>query len=72
LFPAVVATPRILGVATTVSSFTGEPRTSRKYAQEQKDAFFVVFERLKSAGGGQGAGLLRYCAGWCVAGLKPW
>jgi IS30 family transposase len=37
-----------LGVATTVSYLTGEPPTSRKYTQEQKDEFFAVFDRLKS------------------------
>jgi IS30 family transposase len=31
-----------------VSSLTGNPRTGRKYTQEQKDQFFTVFDRLQS------------------------
>ncbi len=65
--------PEFLGVATTVSSLTGEPRTNRKYAQEQKDEFFVVFDRLKSTGAAaRELGLSPdTCAGWVrKAGLK--
>ncbi len=56
-----------------MSSLTGEPRTNRKYAQEQKDEFFVVFDRLKSTGAAaRELGLSPdTCAGWVrKAGLK--
>jgi IS30 family transposase len=65
--------PEFLGVATTVSSLTGEPRTSRKYTQEQKDEFFLVFDRLKSTRkAARELGLSPdTCAGWVrKAGLK--
>jgi transposase, IS30 family len=56
-----------------VSSLTGEPRTSRKYTQEQKDEFFLVFDRLKNTR--KAARELGFspdtCAGWVrKAGLK--
>ena len=56
-----------------MSSLTGEPRTNRKYAQGQKDEFFVVFDRLKSTGAAaRELGLSPdTCAGWVrKAGLK--
>jgi IS30 family transposase len=56
-----------------VSSLRGEPRTSRKYTPEQKDQFFVVFDRLKSTReAARELGLNpATCAGWVrKAGLK--
>jgi IS30 family transposase len=62
-----------LGVATTVSSLTKEAVGPRKYTPEQKDQFFVVFDRLK--GTRDAARELGFneatCAGWVrKAGLK--
>lgn len=31
-----------------MSSLTGKPRASKKYTQDQKDQFFIVFDRLRS------------------------
>ncbi|MCX2746989.1 hypothetical protein OOZ51_04060, partial [Arthrobacter sp. MI7-26] len=45
---AVVATPRILGVATTVSSLTREAAGRRKYTPEQRAQFFSVLDRVGS------------------------
>jgi len=56
-----------------VSSLTGKPRTYRKYAQEQRDEFFVVFDRTKSTrAAARELGLNPgTCAGWVrKAGLK--
>ena len=56
-----------------MSSLTGEPRTSRKYTQEQKEEFFLVFDRLKSTRkAARELGLSPdTCAGWVrKAGLR--
>jgi transposase-like protein len=56
-----------------VSYLTGEPPTSRKSTQEQKDEFFAVFDRLKSTReAARELGLNPdTCAGWVRrAGLK--
>ena len=56
-----------------MSSLSGKPRTYRKYAQEQRVEFFVVFDRLKSTrAAARELGLNpATCAGWVrSAGLK--
>lgn len=56
-----------------MASLTGKPRTCRRYAQELRDEFFVVFDRLKSTrAAARELGLNPdTCAGWVrKAGLK--
>ena len=59
----------------TVSSSTRSPGSKRKYSQEQKDEFFLVFDRLKSTRkAARELGLNPdTCAGWVrKAGLKSY
>ena len=70
---AVVATPLLLGVATTVVRLIGDSSGSGWYGQDVKDAFFAVFDRVGStAAAARELGLNRFtCAGWVrKAGLK--